>query len=294
MIGEGRYHTQNFPDAPVDWTQLAWDVTQRRSNRTLLEAAALASNGGRSWITEAAVRTSLTEQKVGVGLPNVFDAYTQQCLLRPRRVVPCDEKALPPEDGKPGDVVSTDPDAGAGDDGGVDGGADPDAGGGVDGGTAACTKLVSGCDGFDDLEVASRTLHAGDVWVTRLRADLPVSALATDLQLAAATDQSELSPTHKTSRFTDPTFDPCSATRTTTSSSGSTASSAPFTPRDGADGCTCRTTPIKEGLGTWVLIGMTMIALPLVARRRRGPGGGTVETGIEPEVTCLPARAWRA
>ena len=273
VIGEGRYHTQNFPDAPIDWTQLAWDVTQRRSNRTLLEAAALASNGGRSWITEAAVRTSLTEPKVGAGLPNVYDAYMQQCATRPKRVVPCDEKALPPEDGKPGDVVSTDPDAGAGDDAGAagddagtdDGGAE----GGADGGAVACTKVVSGCDGFDDLEVGSRTLHAGDVWVTRLRADLPVSALATDLQLAAAADQSELSPAHKTSKFTDPTFDPCAGTRATTSSSGSTASSNGLSPRDGADGCTCRTTPIKEGLGTWVLIGMTMIALPLVARRRR-------------------------
>jgi hypothetical protein len=271
VIGEGRYHTQNFPDAPIDWTQLAWDVTQSRSNRSVLEATALASNGGRSWITEAAVRTSLTEQKVGVGLPNVFDAYMQQCLIRPKRVVPCDEKALPPEDGKPGDVVSTDPDAGA-DDGGL---ADPDGGsddggaeaGAVDGGAVACTKVVAGCDGFDDLEVGSRTLHAGDVWVTRLRADLPVSALATDLQLAAAPDQSELSPTHKTSKFTDPTFNPCSSTRTT-----SPSTSTPVTSRDGADGCTCRTTPMKDGLGTGLLIGMTMIALPLVARRRRGRG----------------------
>ncbi len=268
VIGEGRYHTQNFPDAPIDWTQLAWDVSQRRSNRSVLEAAALASNSGRSWITEAAVRTSLTESKVGVGLPNVFDAYMQQCLIRPKRVVPCDEKALPPEDGKPGDVVSTDSDAGTGDDAGDAGETAADAGSG-DGGTGACTKVVSGCDGFDDLEVGSRTLHASDVWVTRLRADLPVSALATDLQLAAASDQSELSPTHKTSKFTDPTFDPCATGRVTPSSSSGAGSSAPFTPRDGADGCTCRTTPIKEGLGTWVLIGMTMIVLPLVARRRR-------------------------
>ena len=270
VIGEGRYHTQNFPDAPIDWTQLAWDVNQRRSNRSLLEANALASNNGRSWITEASVRTSLTESKVGVGLPNVFDAYTQQCLIRPKRVVPCNEQALPPEDGKPGDVGSTDLDAGAGDDAGDGGSVDAasDAGGG-DGGVPACTKVVSGCDGFDDLEVGSRTLHAGDVWVTRLRADLPVSALAADLQLAAAADQSELSPAHKTSKFTDPTFDPCAAGRLTASASGSAATSASFTPRDGADGCTCRTAPIKEGLGTWMLIGLTMITLPLVARRRR-------------------------
>ena len=269
VIGEGRYHTQNFPDAPIDWTQLAWDVTQRRSNRSVLEAAALASNGGRSWITEAAVRTRLTEGRSSAGLPTVYDAYMQQCATRPKRVVPCDEKALPPADGKPGDVGADDAGADA-----ADADADADAADAADagsdgGGAVACTKVVSGCDGFDDLEVGSQALHAADVWVTRLRADLPVSALATDLQLAATADQTELSPTHKTSKFTDPTFDPCASTRTTSGSSGSTSTSAPFTPRDGADGCTCRTAPIREGLGTWVLIGMTMIALPLVARRRR-------------------------
>jgi hypothetical protein len=276
VIGEGRYHTQNFPDAPMDWTQLAWDVSQRRSNRSLLETNALAANNGRSWLTEAALRTSLTEGKLGYGLPNVYDAYRQQCETRPKRTAPCNETALPPPDGQPGDVGTTDPDAGAGDDGGVasdDGGAaDGDAGAeaGADGGAVACTKVVSGCDGFDDLDVASRTLHAGDVWVTRLRADLPVGALATDLELAATDDQSELSPTHKTSKFTDPRYDPCTGLSGTSTSQK--PSSNAFTPSDGADGCTCRTAPIKEGLGTWVLIGMTMIALPLVARRRRrGP-----------------------
>jgi hypothetical protein len=273
VIGEGRYETQNFPTGQIDWSQLAWNVTQSRSNRAELEAAALASNGGRSWITEAALRTSLTESKWGARLQNVFDAYTLQCKTRPKRTVPCDETTLPPSDGKPGDVTTTDPDAGV-DDAGADAGdagADADAATG-DGGTSACTKVVSGCDGFDDLDVATKNLHAGDAWVTRLRADLPVSALSTDLKLAASVDQSEFSPTHKTSKFTDPTFDPCTGTRSTppNSPSGRTSSGGARPFDDGADGCTCRTAPLKEGLGTWVLIGLTMLALPLVARRRRG------------------------
>ena len=144
-------------------------------------------------------------------------------------------------------------------------GGDGDAGGDGGGGGVACTKTVSGCDGFDDLDVGSDGLHAGDVWVTRLRANLPVSALATDLELAASAQQLELSPVHKTSRFTDPTFDPCAQTRSRTSATSANGVS----PRDGADGCTCRTAPLKDGLGTWLLIGMTMVALPLVTRRRR-------------------------
>ncbi len=287
VIGEGRYETQNFPNAPVDWSALAWDVTQRRSNRTVLEAAALASNGGRSWITEAAIRTSLTDVGPGIPgsgmiLPNIHDAYLSQCQYRAARKVPCNETALPRPDGKPGDVVATtDPDAGTDggapdaatadadtDAGDADGGADASStdAGGEDGGVA-CTKMVSGCDGFDDLDVGAAGLHAEDVWVTRLRADLPVSALATDLELAASAEQVELSPAHKTSKFTDPLFDPCTGTRSR-GTSGSASSGGNVT-NAGADGCTCRAAPLKEGLGTWLLIGVTMVALPFLTRRRR-------------------------
>jgi MYXO-CTERM domain-containing protein len=133
---------------------------------------------------------------------------------------------------------------------------------------------VSGCDGFDDLDVASRSIHAGDVWVTRLRADLPVSALSTDLKLAASDDQSVLSPEHKTSKFTDPTFDPCGVrSQSTSSTSGASAKGSVGSGAngDGADGCACRTAPSKDGLGTWVLIGSTVLGLSLVVRRRRVP-----------------------
>jgi len=279
VIGEGRYEAENFPNAPIDWSQLAWNVQQMRSNRTQLEDAALASNGGRSWITEAAIRTTLTDTGSGIGLPNLHDAYLSQCQFRGARVVPCDESALPPPDGKPGDVMTTDPDGGTDDDaGGGDGGtsgAGDDAStsggdGGADGGeagTAQCTKTVSGCDGFDDLDVGNDGLHAGDVWVTRLRANLPVSALSTDLELAASADQSIVSPVHQTSTFTDPTFDPCAQTRPRSSSTSS--GDITVTPRGGADGCTCRSASSKDGLGTWLVIGLTMVALPLVTRRRR-------------------------
>ncbi len=260
VIGEGRYRTQNFPDAPIDWSSLSWNVLQSRSNRSELETAALTSNGGRSWITQAAIRTSLTESKVSRGLPNVFDAYTSQCQTNRSRVVPCDETALPPPDGQPTDLP--DPDGGIDEDAGADAGASD----GGDGGDAGkCTKVVRGCDGYDDLAVASRSIHAGDVWVTRLRADMPVSALSTDLKLEASPDQIELSPAHSTSVFSPP-YDPCTSTLTTPQSP-----SSPRTPpnADGADGCSCRTVTQRSDLGTWFVIGLTMVALPLIVRRRR-------------------------
>jgi MYXO-CTERM domain-containing protein len=129
---------------------------------------------------------------------------------------------------------------------------------------------VSGCDGFDDLDVGADGLHAGDVWVTRLRANLPVSALATDLELGASAQQEVLSPVHSTSKFTDPTFDPCAQARGRSGAgTGASVGAGNVSPRGGADGCTCRTASSKDGLGTWLLIGLTMVALPLVARRRR-------------------------
>ncbi|HSO31717.1 MAG TPA: DUF2330 domain-containing protein [Labilithrix sp.] len=249
VIGEGRYRTQNFPEAPVDWPALSWDNVAGRSNRMELEAAALATNAGRSWIAEAATRTSLTRSTVtGAGLPNVFDAYRAQCAFKPPRTVPCDESALPPADGQPVEA-----------DGGIeDGGAD---------GGGSCTKTVTGCDGFDDLEVASRSIHVDDVWITRLRADLPVSALATDLVLEASPEQVALSPAHST-RIFNPPFDPCLTTDST-----SKTTPPPRTPArtytGNADGCTCRTTPLKSDFGTWLVIGLTMVALPLVVRRKR-------------------------
>ncbi len=257
VIGEGRYRTQNFPDAPVDWPALSWDVGQRRSNRMELETAALATNGGRSWITEAALRTSVSESSYGnPTLPNVYDAYRTQCLGKPRRSVPCDEAALPPPDGQP------DPDA---DGGAPDGGGEVGDDAGVDAGSDAstCTKVVSGCDGFDDLSVAARSIHTGDVWITRLRADLPVSALTTDLKLEAAPDQSVLSPTFSTKIF-NPPYDPCAAT---TPAPQQASPARTYTGND--DGCSCRTVPQRSDFGTWLIIGLTMVVLPVLARRKR-------------------------
>ena len=241
---------------PVDWAALSWNVGQGRSNRMELEATALATNGGRTWITEAALRTSVSQSAYGnPALPNVYDAYRTQCLGKPSRSVPCDEAALPPADGQPDpDADGGAPDGGeAGDDGGVDAGSD----------ASTCTKVVSGCDGFDDLAVAARSIHAGDVWITRLRADLPVSALTTDLKLEAAPDQSVLSPSFSTKIF-DPPYDPCAAT---TPAPQQSSPSRSYTGNN--DGCSCRTVPQHSDFGTWLVIGLTMVVLPVLARRKR-------------------------
>ena len=76
---------------------------------------------------------------------------------------------------------------------------DPDAG--------ACTP----CAAFDDLQVASTGLDPNGTWITRMRAILPSSALASDLVVEAASPQASVSNQYTASSYDDPTFDPCTA-----------------------------------------------------------------------------------
>jgi hypothetical protein len=252
IIAEGRYHTQNFPDSQVDWSRLAWDPTLGRSNMSSLVDEALASNGRRGWITEAAVRDG---GRLGLGgASSVFQAYESTCVARSPLEVPCDETALPPADGAPEDVAGgTDVagDAGPGEGSGDSGASDP-SGDAPAPPASTCTKLVSGCDGFDDYDVATRGLHPDDVWVTRLRADLPSTALTTDLRLEAA-EQVEDSPRRSTTKFTDPSFDPCAGATTP----------------DDDGGCACRGARFRGDVGSFALMAFTALGASVIARRRR-------------------------
>lgn len=254
VVAEGRYHTKNFPDAVVDWNKLAWDGAQARSNLTTLTADALSANDGRGWLTEAALRINN-----GASTANVYDTYNNLCRTLPMHQVPCDESALPPEDGSP-DGEPLDPDGGAdaGDPDAGDGSADADAGdGGVDAGSkpTACTKWVSGCDGWDDYDVATENMHSGDIWVTRLRAKLPVGALDRDLVLEAAPAQVEDSPARNTDKFTDDKFDPCAGVRSNAISS------------DAGGFCMCRSSRVRDALNSWFAVAIAAVGSVLVARR---------------------------
>ncbi len=65
------------------------------------------------------------------------------------------------------------------------------------------------CTG-DDLAVALVGLDADNVWVTRLRAVLPASALSEqDLVVQAAANQNAVSNLHTAANYDDPTYSPC-------------------------------------------------------------------------------------
>ena len=188
VLSEGRYRPQNFPEGQIDETKLVWSAQQARSNYQELSAAVMAGGGDRTWLTEFAGRPSTHEGDPTGPAGSLFDSYYGACSGRSRfapRLPPDD--AGHPDAGDGGDPDASDPDAAlAGDAASTtpfDAGAQP----GVP--ASYCTSGLELCCDFDDLEVAVGALHRGDVWVTRLRADLPAAALAEDLRLEAHPQQ---------------------------------------------------------------------------------------------------------
>ncbi len=108
-----------------------------------------------------------------------------------------------------GEIDAGDVDAGDDDDGGADASTDagtlPDASTpDDDSGTITPPVSTGVCLYLDDLDTAMRGLHSRDIWVTRLRANLPSSALAAgDLQLEAAGTQAIVNNVYYATAYAD-------------------------------------------------------------------------------------------
>lgn len=176
------------------------------------------------------------------------------------------DAALP--DGGAGDLDAGDVDAGdldageldAGElgDGGVadagkkDGGAKLDAGS-SSGGSSSSSSGSSGstttpdCSRLDDLDVALRGMSTNDVWLTRLRAQLPADALKIgDLRLEAHPSQVAVSNEHQAFHYADETK-----------------------PAD-RESSSCVSAPKRhEAFGTWALAALGALGLTAFVRRRR-------------------------
>ncbi len=276
VISDGRYQVQNFPNGTVDATKLVWEHVQNQSNYTSLAAQVMRGSGGRTWVTEFAQNLSLVgspsqyasggNYSCGVAGSNggagggvnyygagqsLAEVYFAQCLCQGGGTV-CplgffSGDAASAEAGATEDAASSD----AADDASSDAQTDAGTGTGQDAGCSA-----NACDGFDDLDVASVGLDPGSTWVTRMRALLPSSALATDLVVEAAPSQSQVSNQLTASVYDDPTYDPCA------SSQGG----------GGGGGCALSdTSPWLGGRGL-VVGGLAFIAASLVRRRRVSAG----------------------
>ena len=257
VIGEGRYHPQNFPDATIDYGKLTWNRTTNRSNYQELIADGMRQGGDRAWVTEYAKQPGIGEWSYPTGPnPTLFDSYYGLC--GPTRTggggggqgnpngEPCTSVTDAGADAS--DAAS---DAASDDGGDVDANADDsgtiDAGATVDAAPPPPEEWrPSGCENFDDLSVATRGMRPTDVWVTRLRANLRSSALNQDLRLSAGA-QSAVDNIHRTSIYDE---SPTTST-TTTRTSG------------------CSSAPMQSPGGAVALFALTVLGVRRLLRRRR-------------------------
>jgi hypothetical protein len=181
VLGEGRYQTQNFPSGRVDETQLFWDWKTSKSNYVDLAGAVMKKDGERTWLLEAARHAFRIDPELArwsFSIPGLEETYDAQCATETNGGPLFQDAGSPPPDAG----ADADPDAGAGADADADAGADPDAGTDTDAGSTP-PKVC------DDLDRATAGMVKSQVWLTRLRADLPAAGLAQDLRLEAAPEQ---------------------------------------------------------------------------------------------------------
>ncbi|CAN5193795.1 hypothetical protein BH09MYX1_BH09MYX1_54560 [soil metagenome] len=202
VIGEGRYETANFPNLAIDLTGISWDYSTNRSTYNETVEAALAKGDGRGWFTELAYPMVVQRDasKIsyypnnGGGLPTLTTAYAT-AIQGAKCASPFpDGGTIPPIDGgSPVDSgaidASSDGESDASEGDGGDGGGNLVDGGGDSGGDAGGTS--KDCI-FDDVDVATRGMFPSDVWITRLRANLPTAALSTDLKLQGSAQQTKV------------------------------------------------------------------------------------------------------
>jgi MYXO-CTERM domain-containing protein len=215
VISEGRYQAANFANTEVDFSNLIWNKNAQKSNYDDLVQHAMTQGDGRNFTIEFAGPLS-TVTSTGFTVSSFSSTYYQGASSAKN----CPYMSLHGPD-----FASQNP---------FDASFDPYDGGSADGGTSA--HPYDACY-FDDLTAATKGMTPADVVVTRLRADLKVSALSQDLSIQASPDQSPYTNQHSTNS----TGDGCAATSETPDRSV-------------------------------VLVGLGVAAVALATRRRRSRG----------------------
>ncbi len=233
VIGEGRYHTSDFHDVTIEDSQLVWNNSTASSNYSTLADALMTSGDSKGVLTEFAGHASKNDFSRPPNGGFLSFAYFDSLAAAYKNAVDttlatktnCDsfgDASINGPDTSTPDAATSDAD--------VDGGAaDAQV-------TDASTTPASDPCRFDDFAVATSGMKLSDVWVTRMRMHLPVSALAADLHLAATQPQALVSPYHQIA---------------TSESSGCSEASG--------------------NSNTWTGIALGALGAVLVARRRKRP-----------------------
>jgi MYXO-CTERM domain-containing protein len=125
-------------------------------------------------------------------------------------------------------------------------------------GMGTCEPTVVGCD---DLDLAMTGIDVGSLWVTRLRANLPFNALASDLVLEATASQVSVPNVHTTSTYTIPNYNPCPSNGASSNGNGASG------------GCACRADDSPRARYADAILGtlLAVMMAGIVRRRRRSP-----------------------
>jgi hypothetical protein len=210
VVSEGRYEAAPpFFNGTVDDSKLVWLHATARSNYQEQAQAIMQGNGGRTWLTEYSRPVPQVDMMAltpcAARSSNYFGQYQSLAYLY-LSSCPCLVDASAPE-------AATE-----------DAQAQSDAAPQDDAQTAAvatgapATPLCTG----DDLGVALTGLDAASVWVTRLRAVIPASALSEhDLFLQASSSQTQVSNQHTAATYDDPSYSPCGTNSGGCAASGS-------------------------------------------------------------------------
>lgn len=204
LISEGRWGAKNFENVEVPTSLIAWDFKDSSSNYGVVRQKALEQNNGASWLTAFAIQGALLSPLDGLftgfgqgtrtyGPPGsavasntIAEAYVRQalnagqmasedCLTAFSNMAQSSLMVVNP---CPLDKPFNDPSCGT-----------PNAG------ELDARALVCGASDpqpLDDVAVALNGLHPKDVWLTRIEANLPRTALANDLLVQAATKQDKI------------------------------------------------------------------------------------------------------
>jgi hypothetical protein len=238
VLGEGRWTTQNFPEAEVPLSQLSWDGNTNESNYAELRAQTLASTGGHTWIAPYAQPDALFGYSDdGLATGGIGFAYVQQILHDNGDNYEESDACY----NKVGSAIAND---------GVV--VDPCNADSMECGTVGDGQIDARgfeCGELTDLATALVGLHPRDVWVTRLEANLPRTALLQDLTLEAAASQVAADNYH-----------------VAPNASNYECPSAP--PGGGFPRAAGKSNPSSNGPAV-ILVGLGAVAALLAARRRR-------------------------
>jgi hypothetical protein len=194
-ITEGRLMADKYANKEIEKSLLAWDFATESSNFTQIRKNTLAGNAGFTWLTTYAYQGALTSPVPHLGgysnfgytddysyIDTIAGAYFNQGALNKEVDTSC-ANALMATQSFTEDQVVVDP-----------------CPAGVPPGDPSCDVLLPGevaasdltCGALDDLGRALIGLHPGDVWLTRLEANLPRLALEEDLVLTPSTTQTNV------------------------------------------------------------------------------------------------------